>query len=933
MRTCVSLLRAVTAASAVLLLAASGLSQSGVIKFDPTRDLDGFEECMGSEFKDVYPIARYEALLGKELSAPELEKLKETWKSEVQQARKEIEALRADPLGVYLHHLHHKLAVDAYFSKIAWTEDRSAAPFVFIVQKPAKEDPEYAKRVVGLYLPWLQKLAQIFDARYVKPLALKRRAEPAGYAVCILASQGDYSNYSRLASSDFTRVGSPVEMAVGFEDPFETGGSPTRKRYPVLSRAVRSILASYAADGADLSLWMASGMPGYLAYHEGLLPDSLDERRVDDEGLSLIIATLQKKDRRAVLLHPVEDLLVIDDSEALAMLVKKRAADARVKEPAWSDLLQAIQVQSVLWMHFLQDSSNGKYRTRFMKYFSAELSGRRGAEAFKGAFDGVDLAALNREFFAFVLDERERAHPTQKLDRAMLDKLFEDRVEKPDAAAPNAAPGSAATGSTAGALSTSGAAFKPSTLAVDSKDFAAQHGLALLRAQHGDLEGARKLLQDLAAQKPAAPEDVRIARDIERLPQLVLLRDGFLASLVQSGSKWSSEFQGKKFVAKVEKIEAGAVRLGDNKAGIASIPLAELEPAEIAKLADRKDKQGEAAPWSRAYAYIVSGDARWEKLSRDPSPAARDLYQDAKAWYPEVLRTGEAARALDALSKSALPKTRDEGEAALASIRKLLAAAGDLPLVKSRTEGLRALATAAAEQSFVAEDPSAMIHGAYSSIGDGRVKIVYDFKKPDQLLDFTKQAGYLKEWAQGFGALKRNEAESSFTIENGVLVGKGGTCYRLKLGFAAPITVRCSFYWQNVEIEDAAGSNFMLGMCDDNKGNCIAAGGAGYILVDDKKSSFYKRSTDATPGSYTIGQTYKLEIQDDGSKVTTFVDGVQRHEASCGPLKSGGVFLWVHGDYPLGIQHLEIEGAIDPASLKRLKSEWIAKQVAELGFK
>jgi hypothetical protein len=922
------------AVSAALLLAVSAFAQSKVVTFDPARDLEGFEDCMRSEFKDLYPIARYDALLGKELSAEEIEKLKLAWKGEVEQAQKEIAALRADPLGVYLHHLHQKLATDTYFSKIAWTEDRSSPPFVFIIQKPAKEDPAYAKRVLGLYLPWVQKLDQIIEALYVKPLALQRKAEPAAYAICILASQGDYMNYSRMASSDFVHVGSALELSVGYEDPFDTSASATRKRYPLLNRVARLILDSYTAPRADLTLWMASGLPAYLAYHEGLVPDSLDRHPTDDEGLALLVYALQKREVRAVMLHPVEDLLMPDDSERLAALVRLRAAAAQIKEPDWGELLRAIRVQSTLWMHFLQDADGGKYRARFLKYLQAELSGKAGPAAFESAFEGVELADLNREFYAYVLAERERHHPTLKLDRAVLENLFDDRSEKPgESAEPgDAGHGDASTDAGAPAPRTT-PAFQPSTLAVAAADVQAQHGLALLRAQGGDVEGARKALQDLAAGKPTEPEATRIARDLERMSQLATLRDAYLASLLESGAKWSSEYQGKKFVAKVDKIEGGLVRLGENKAGLSAIPLTAIEPADVARQADSKSKQGGAAPWARAYAYIISGDAKWERLSRDSSPAARELYQDAKAWYPGLLRTGDAARSLDALSKSTLPKTHDEGVALMASIRALLAAASDLPLVERRIEGLRALATAAAQQSFVPEDPASMIHGSYTPIENGRVKIVYDFKKADQGLDFVKELGYMKEWGKGYAAVKLDEAQSSFDVTDGAFVGKGTTCYRYKLGFTAPIILRCTFRWRDMPLDNAAGSSLMIGMCDDGKGSHIACGGSGYILVTDRNTGYAKQSTGGTAEIFTLGQVYHLDIQNDGTEVTTFVDDQKARQASVGPLKSGGIFLWLHTDYPLDIQRFEIEGAIDPASMQRLKTEWIAKQLTELGFK
>jgi hypothetical protein len=124
----------------------------------------------------------------------------------------------------------------------------------------------------------------------------------------------------------------------------------------------------------------------------------------------------------------------------------------------------------------------------------------------------------------------------------------------------------------------------------------------------------------------------------------------------------------------------------------------------------------------------------------------------------------------------------------------------------------------------------------------------------------------------------------------------------------------------------------LIGVCDDGKENCIAFDGLGQIIVSDKKSNFYKRSVDSKSGSYSVGQTYHVEIVHDGKKVKTFVDDVERHEASCGPLQSGGIFLWLHADYPLIVERLEIEGKLGAASLERLRSDEIARRVAELGF-
>jgi hypothetical protein len=909
------------------------------IKFDPTRDLDGFEDCRRSEFSDIYPVAHYDDLLGKEMSPAELEKLQKSWKAEVAEAMKAIAGLRADPLGVFVHRLHRKLATDPYFSKIAFTEDRSTPPYVFIVQNPAKEEAGYAKRVIASNLPWIQKLRQVIDATYVQPLALQPRDEHAGVAVCILASRGDYANYARTSSSK-TPGGVPsVDIAAGFEDPFEATSPAPRKRYSLLWQLARITLDAYLPEGVSLSWLTASGLPGYLAYHEGFTPDVLAQRKLDDDALGVIVDALQKKERAAVFLQPVEDLLTIRDSESLAALARRCAAAARVHEPPWNDLIDAIYAQASTWMHFLQDANDAKYRARFLKYLEAEFRGQRGVSSFQAAFEGVDLAALNHEFYAFVLAERQRAHPTPRLDPLLIEGLFAGRAAAMSATNPtdDAAEAPHANGAPpparAAGVAPAAPAFRPITLALDPADVEVQHALALQHARRGDLDGARAALVALAGKNPAAPEDARIARDVDRLAQLALLREGYFESFQQSGSKWSSEYQGKKFVAKIEKVDGGFVQLGENKAGITKIPLADLDLVEIARTADKKEKLGKAPQWSRAYALVLAGDAKWDKLAKDPSDAARELYQDAKAWYPELVRTGQAAALVDKLSKTSLPKTRAEGDAVLASMKELMSSGASLPFVQQRMDGLRTFATTAAELGYTQGDLGKVVHGAFTALGDGRVKIVYDFTNANQALDFRKHAGYLDDWYESVQPTKKSEPQSTMTVSNGAWRGTGHMCYRWRLGLAAPYVVRCTYKITNEGVDDAVDSGFSLATCDDGKESCINCGNTGGITVEDVKTRYVKRSFDPKGDAVNLGDDVRFEIHHDGAKVSTWIDDKTRHEASCGARTSGGVFFWIHTDYSLEIQRLELEGALDPESLKSLKSDWIAKTLAELGFK
>ncbi len=138
--------------------------------FDPSRDLEGYDACFASPFRDLYPFDSYTELLGKEITAAALADAQKRWRVDRDAAEAKLAALRADPPEETLWLLRHRLARSAYFSKITWTEDRSVPGIVFLVQRPAKDLPDYAKNIARDYGPWLQKVQSLFEEQYAKPL-------------------------------------------------------------------------------------------------------------------------------------------------------------------------------------------------------------------------------------------------------------------------------------------------------------------------------------------------------------------------------------------------------------------------------------------------------------------------------------------------------------------------------------------------------------------------------------------------------------------------------------------------------------------------------------------------------------------------------------------------------------------------------------------
>lgn len=917
------------------------------IHFDPARDLEGFEECLGSEFKSLFPLDTYSALLGNEMGAGQLESVRARWKKDKEEASKKLVAMQADPLGVYLFHLRRRLEAQPYFSRIAFTEERGPDPFVFIVQKPAKEDAGYAARVAGFYAPWLAKIEQLFEDAYVKPLDLKRRADAPGCAIAILATPGDFTNYAPTIGQQLAAYGPAIydaglELVVGFEDPFSPGMSPPQQRYPILRKFVRALEhAWFTGQGETLgSMWLNEGLAGYLAYHESLLASALDERRIDKDTLGWIVRVFQQKSRQDVLLYPVLDLVQPGKLDEVFQMVKVRSTSLHLAPPAWQDSLRAFYAQAVLWMHFLHAGQAGKYQDELSKYVRAELSGKGGAEAFRTCFDGTDPAILDREFFEWVLQEHERSFGGAKVDRSLLEGLFEDRVDARGAAA-TPTDGKAAAGTTAtdgrvapGTVPPAAPAKYPaSSLVIDAKDIESLHGLALVRAMRGDLDGARQALETLLAQKPAAPEDARIAREIVRIQELAKLRTGFFESLKSSGAKWSSEHQGTKLIATVQKIEDGYVTLGDNKAGVSKIPLASIDPLEIAKQADKPEEQGGAAAWARWYPYILAGDYKSDRLAKDASSEARDLREDAKSWYPALVRTGQAAQELSALAQSAEPKAKGEAEALCTRIQGLLGTYGDLALVAGKVDELRQLASFCVDRTFSDASIAELMHGAVTLLGEGRVKILYTFKKPEEAEDFKKRVGYLADWIKPANYTDRSEKDSIWTVADGALTGRGAASYGLDLGLAAPMSLRCDYKFIPQMAGKIRSVEMLAGVCDDHKGSFISCSHSGRLDVQDRVEGYVQQSPLVKSQVVQLEQVYHMEIDHDGTQVTTFMDAEKKNQLPCGPRTSGGVFLLMRAEGGIAITRLEIEGRIDPSSTKPLKTSWVAKKLAGLGFK
>jgi hypothetical protein len=422
---------------------------------------------------------------------------------------------------------------------------------------------------------------------------------------------------------------------------------------------------------------------------------------------------------------------------------------------------------------------------------------------------------------------------------------------------------------------------------------------------HGDLESALRTLESLLPNATELPESSRIPREIERVKQFTLLRDGYFEYLIESGDTISGKYRGQEYLAKVEKVEDGWVHLGENAIGLSKVPLTAFEPFEIARQAGRKEEQGGAEPWARYWPYILVGEKKCAK----------------------------AAASLNEIAAMAEPKNAKDAEKLFAAVKTLLTTYGDLPLVQRKTDALRRAVGGVIMKAYAEQDPSKLCHGTWTTLGNGLVNVVYDFTKPEEAQDFRRVPGYLPEYHKSLPDTAKKEADSAWTVTGGEFVGSGSACYRHFAEFATPLTMRFDVLFRNAPVKPGAALafTFMIGACDDAKGSYLACLNFGGLVITDLADRVYTPLSDDKP---TMSKkVLHMELRHDGTNVSTWVNGEKKFEAPCAGRTHGSVFLWFHSDNTIAVQRLEIEGRIDPAWPEKAKAAFFRSKLEDMGFK
>lgn len=794
--------------------------------------------------------------------------------------------------------------------KLDYVRNVEHAPFELLYHRPGKEYADgFEAAMAKEHGPWLRAIADTFDADYAQPNGLRRRLDRATSTVVVLWMLKDYqpwlkdrpepNGFSDLALYD-RALGATVVPEYGV--PVQ---APHWKRLPMLAQAVRGELDAFVRDAnVQLPHWVAEGLSSYLASHEGPEPTSLRKHFLDKQLVEKVVLTMHDPGVRNSTLLPLRELFAVTSYPATrAALVKKYGpAVEKLIKPELA--MKMVHGQSWALVMYLHEGAGGKYRAGFVKYLGSALAGDGSLAAFQKALPGVDVGALEAEFYAWLFEQYAAMFPGRKGDPLALKGL----------------------GTPAGAAGAQADASKPVDLAAALElDVPSAHAGLLFEIRRGRFESSIAELEKLRARPKVGAHAARLETEILRCRKFIALRDKHVGALAAAGGKLAFEHEGKKQSAKVKGMADGKVFLEENRAKLAALPLEALDPLELAKSFDKTLLEGPDG-WARWYPAVLAGDPKALKALK-LGEGADALRKDAEEFYPQMLANGAAVALLARVAQGA------GGDAAAAkaqfeALTELLAKHGETELVTQRKPVLREAGAAILAGVWEPSKASEATAAKFTALPDGRVRLSYDFQKKEQGDDFSADHGYYASWRATLSGT-RAASKPVAQFGDGALRMTGAACVRHAWSFRTPVKIEYDVHFEGLSDDANRTPVFAVGACDDRRESFVWNQGFGSLLANEIAKRFLRSApvTEGKPIESGIAYSLGLEIADGKVKSTESGSEVKQIEGL--PHTGGGVFLFVHSDPLVVFSTLVIEGVPD---MDALRDAWVARKLTALGF-
>ncbi|MCY3001115.1 MAG: hypothetical protein NTV21_04860 [Planctomycetota bacterium] len=626
----------------------------------------------------------------------------------------------------FLAEFRTRLKSHGYFSKVVLSEKALSPTITLFAHVPQVAAPDWEAKLVAERSPWLLRAEKRFVELFAQPMGLTRRADTPVSVVCTLQTAGDYVNYverARLVSP--FRDGAHFDRRQRWTVMYESGGplSPGWRRTSQMAEFVVALAHAHAPANLDPveQEFPVAGIAGYMCEELGATPDSVGMCKPAPSQLAALVNTLARPESAYCCILRLDELADHASWERYWKLTETRAKEVNA-QLGDSVAGEAFHSQGVLWTHFLMEGNQGRDRARFLAFLRHAMEGKGGGAALRGAFEGVQLDQLSREFltWAVALDAARRKSPA--LAPGTIEGMFKGAPVLAKTAPGGANPAPAVSAPKG---------FDVQRLRTPAGELETQHGLALARAAAGHLGDAAKRLGELAPLAQDSTERDRLERERTRLAALDATRTAILKERIASAKKLQFSLPDKKLVVSVRALEGEWMMLGENRQGLERLPLSDFSLELLAK--ELPNPAPEA--WMKPYLQLLTNAGKPVKIPAEER-ALTDLRADA-VQVADRLAQGLVALEFEALADRGLPRDATAALDAVDALRKLLATRARSPLVLARRDALREYSREALGAALRLEDVPSLFGGQCELLPDGQVTWTLQFEKESDAALFT----------------------------------------------------------------------------------------------------------------------------------------------------------------------------------------------------
>lgn len=801
-----------------------------------------------------------------------------------------------DPTAAFQASMLGTMKSHPFFKNVDFKPETSYPPYLFYVQRPLKDDPDYYQLVVNSYLPFLAELRRIMEQEYFTPLALPQRQELPAFAIAVLASPGLYDDFARAVDNSFLHMArahydQKLHLAVTYQIAF--GGRDTAdERKSLLHEVVHAMQHAHASTGVmPKPLWYVEGLAEYRSSCTHVA-SSLREPPLDQDHVGMLAQGYASSRGRAFVL-PLAELVAVESYQQVVEAAQKRAPGS---DPGLA--LGMFYAEAEMMVRFLHEAQNGKYRPGFDNYLKAVETGGGGLETFQQAF-GADtkaaLAAIERDWLVWLTATLK---PYYQIGDLAAGKGGNGAELPPPAV-----------------IDLSGLGWKP-------EEIQPRLQLALRRCAQGRYEDGAAMLQQLLTLKADAEQKGLLQRMAVRVAAVVAVREELIKAAQKSGRfKGGAAESWGRFVRRDDSGIVVATGKGKEERTVA---LAEFTPQVLLESGEKQQLFLRDKVWQRAFLRWLCGTQRPDLKELDDPKAqytkVRELRQDLVADLDD--NYGAGAVALAELQQLSAPQDQASAREALQRLQDVLREHGREALLQGRKEVIDPLARALAERSFGTDDAEAMgVRGAVEKLADGRIRCVYQDPQQVGNADFTLVPPKELDVTQ----------ESRIAYDGPTQLWRKSKVWRLigagLLRWAVPLSGP-----QEVEIDyeyTSAQGEFGVVLCH-SPGRYLFVDPFGIASIIDEQQRI--RDSVGSPPELLREQVHKLRIVHDGKKkLRTWVDGKEVATLpSVGDCLEGELLLLVRSSEAFQLSRISVTGKLAPGDPLKLRDKFVRGVLRQL---